>query len=82
MKHRLCFLLVLGGLLTSIGQFQAAPASAGRPNILFILCDDLGINDLHCYGRQDHNTPHLDTLAKQGMRFTAAYCAQPLCSPS
>jgi len=53
-----------------------------RPNILFILCDDLGIDDLHCYGRQDHHTPHLDRLAQQGMRFTSAYCAQPICSAS
>lgn len=53
-----------------------------RPNILFILCDDLGINDLHCYGRQDHHTPHLDKLAGQGTRFTSAYCGQPICSPS
>ena len=53
-----------------------------QPNILFILCDDLGINDLHCYGRQDHHTPNLDRLAAQGMRFTSAYCAQPICSAS
>ncbi len=53
-----------------------------KPNILFILCDDLGINDLHCYGRQDHHTPSLDRLAQQGTRFTSAYCAQPICSPS
>lgn len=52
------------------------------PNILFILCDDLGINDLHCYGRKDHHTPNLDRLASQGMRLTSAYCAQPICSPS
>jgi len=59
------------------------PAQTSRPpNILFILCDDLGINDLHCYGRQDHHTPNLDRLAQQGMRFTTAYCAQPICSPS
>jgi arylsulfatase A-like enzyme len=53
-----------------------------RPNVIFILADDLGINDLHCYGRQDHRTPHLDRLASQGMRFLSAYCAQPICSPS
>ncbi|MFC1454420.1 sulfatase [Verrucomicrobiota bacterium] len=52
------------------------------PNIIFILCDDLGINDLHCYGRADHNTPHLDRLAAQGMRFTSAYASQPICSAS
>lgn len=58
-------------------------ATAGKsPNIVFVLCDDLGINDLHCYGRQDHHTPHLDHLATQGTRFTSAYCAQPICSPS
>ena len=57
-------------------------AQTTRPNILFILCDDLGINDLHCYGRQDHHTPNLDRLAAQGMRFTSAYCAQPICSAS
>lgn len=57
--------------------------NAGQlPNIVFILCDDLGVNDLHCYGRKDHNTPNLDRLASQGMRLTSAYCAQPICSPS
>jgi arylsulfatase A-like enzyme len=60
---------------------DASPAGRG-PNIVFILADDLGINDLHCYGRRDHYTPHLDRLASQGMRFTSAYCAQPICSPS
>ncbi len=52
------------------------------PNIVFILCDDLGINDLHCYGREDHNTPNLDRLASEGTRFTSAYCSQPICSAS
>ncbi len=61
---------------------EAAPAGPERPNIVFILADDLGINDLHCYGRKDHHTPHLDRLAAEGMRFTSAYCAQPICSPS
>jgi len=53
-----------------------------KPNIVFVLCDDLGINDLHCYGREDHNTPHLDSLARQGMRFTAGYASQAICSAS
>lgn len=51
-------------------------------NILFILCDDLGIHDLRCYGRADHRTPHLDRLANQGMRFTSAYASQAICSAS
>lgn len=71
--------LLLIALLLAPLSFLAA---ADKPNIVFILCDDLGINDLHCYGRQDHHTPNLDKLAQQGMRFTCAYCAQPICSPS
>ena len=65
-----------------------APASARvqapprLPNLVFILADDLGINDLACYGRKDHWTPNLDKLAKQGMRFTNAYSAASVCSPS
>ena len=55
---------------------------AGHPNIVFILADDLGINDLGCYGREEHNTPNLDRLAAEGIRFTQSYCAQPICSPS
>jgi arylsulfatase A-like enzyme len=60
----------------------AADAPAKRPNIVFILADDLGINDLGCYGRTDHHTPHLDRLARDGARFTAAYAAQSVCSPT
>src|SRR5262245_22808414 len=59
-----------------------ADAKADRPNIVLVNADDLGINDLGCYGRKDHRTPNLDRLAKEGMRFTSAYCAQPICSPS
>ncbi len=59
-----------------------AESSPERPNILFVLCDDLGINDLRCYGRHDHRTPHLDRLAEQGTRFTCAYACQPICSAS
>src|SRR6478609_49245 len=69
--------IVVGALAAGL-----AVQGAAKPNILFILCDDLGINDLHCYGRQEHHTPNLDQLARQGMRFTSAYCAQPICSPS
>jgi arylsulfatase A-like enzyme len=52
------------------------------PNIVFILADDLGITDLRCYGRKDHLTPNLDRLARQGVRFTSAYAAQSVCSPT
>lgn len=64
-------------------EFGALAANApSRPNIVFILADDLGINDLACYGRKEHRTPNLDRLAGQGTRFTSAYCAQSICSPS
>ena len=53
-----------------------------QPNIVFVLCDDLGVNDLYCYGREDHTTPHLDRLAEQGTRFTSAYASQAICSAS
>jgi arylsulfatase A-like enzyme len=60
----------------------AAQTPARKPNIVFILADDLGINDLGCYGRKDQPTPNLDKLAKQGMRFTSAYSAASICSPT
>src|ERR1700722_19002214 len=53
----------------------AAPAQE-RPNIVFILADDLGVNDLACYGRSEHVTPVLDRLAREGLRFSNAYAAQ------
>lgn len=60
----------------------AFAAEQRTPNAIFILADDLGINDLSCYGRKDQATPRIDRLAAEGMRFTSAYCAQPICSPS
>lgn len=72
--------LLLGFWLAFINlSFSASPP---RPNIIFVLADDLGVNDLACYGRAEHRTPNLDRLARQGMRFTSAYCAQSICSPS
>ncbi len=53
-----------------------------RPNIIFILADDLGWGDLSCYGRPDYRTPHIDSLALQGTRFTDAYSASAVCTPT
>jgi arylsulfatase A len=53
-----------------------------RPNIVVILCDDLGWGDLECYGHPAIKTPHLNRLAQEGMRFTRFYSASPVCSPS
>ena len=52
------------------------------PNIVFILIDDLGWNELGCYENPFYATPHIDALARQGMRFTNAYAAAPICSPT
>lgn len=57
-------------------------AEETRPNIVLFFADDLGVNDLGCYGREEHKTPRLDRLAQEGIRFTCAYTAQPICSPS
>ena len=58
--------------------------SAPRPatNVVFILADDLGWKDLSCYGNQNVATPNIDRLAKEGARFTQAYAACPVCSPT
>jgi arylsulfatase A-like enzyme len=53
-----------------------------RPNIIFILADDLGWGDLSCYGRPDYRTPNIDALALQGTRFTDAYSASAVCTPT
>lgn len=53
-----------------------------RPNIIIILIDDLGARDLGCCGSSFYETPHLDRLASEGMRFTDAYASCPVCSPS
>ena len=60
---------------------NALPAAARRPNIILILADDLGYGDLSCYG-SEVKTPNLDRLASRGIRFTQAYVASPVCSPS
>jgi arylsulfatase A-like enzyme len=61
---------------------RATTAAQTRPNILFILADDLGYGDLSSYGRPDYQTPVLDRLAKQGMKFTSSYAAAPVCTPT
>jgi arylsulfatase A-like enzyme len=56
--------------------------TAQRPNLVLILADDLGWADLSCYGNDLHQTPNLDRLARQGVRFTDAYAASPVCTPT
>ena len=59
------------------------PAAAEqRPNILYIMCDDMGYGDLSCYGQQHFKTPNIDRLASQGMLMTSAYAGSPVSAPS
>jgi uncharacterized sulfatase len=75
--HRL--LTGLCALLTA----ALSPANAAeKPNIIFILADDLGYGDLGCYGQQLIQTPNLDHMAAEGMRFTHFYAGAPVCAPS
>ena len=64
------------------GELDAASAAAARPNIIFILADDLGYGDLGCMGATDIKTPHLDRLAAEGVKFTDFYANAPVCTPT
>ena len=64
-----------------ITRLTGGNESYEKPNIIFILADDLGWAELGCYGNKFNETPNLDKLASQGMRFTEAYAAAPVCSP-
>ncbi|MBT3199985.1 MAG: sulfatase [Phycisphaerales bacterium] len=70
-------------VLAAPRYLQAAePKAARKPNIVFILADDLGWSDVNCYGHRFHETPNIDRLAAGGMKFTDAYAACPVCSPT
>ena len=75
------YLLICISLLAF--AFPSAPAAAAdRPNVLFILCDDLRPAAVGCYGSAHVKTPHIDALAADGVRFANAFCTTSLCSPS
>ena len=76
------FLGVAAGTAAAALAAPGAANAQGRPNVLFILADDLGYGDLSCYGRPDYDTPVLDRLAEQGMKFMSAYAAAPVCTPT
>ncbi len=76
-KYRAALFLV-AGCLVAVERSEAAK----KPNIVFILADDLGWGDLGCYGHPHIKTPHLDGLAKQGVLFTSFYVNAPTCSPA
>jgi arylsulfatase A-like enzyme len=77
--------VILAGWGAFALAFVGAPhsiAAAPRPNIIFILADDMGYGDVACYGREDIRTPNIDRLAKQGVRFTDHYANGPECTPT
>ncbi len=70
---------LLTGRLNATGQVRSTGA---KPNIVFIMADDLGYGDLGCYGQKKIRTPNIDRLAEEGMRFTHAYAGSSVCAPS
>ena len=69
------------GCVEAVGK-AVAKAGKRRPNVVLIFTDDQGTVDVNCYGSKDLYTPHMDSLAKRGTRFTQFYVGAPVCSPS
>src|SRR5262245_36937854 len=69
-------------LLVSLASTSAVCGQDNRPNIIFILADDLGWADLGCYGGKKIRTPSIDRLAAEGLRFTQHYAGNAVCAPS
>lgn len=76
MKKSLILCLIL---LSALSKFVFGKE---RPNILFIFIDDMGYGDLGCYGNKQVETPNIDKLAGEGIRFSKFYVNAPICSPS
>jgi len=70
------------GVLAGAGRSWGEAREAKRPNIIFILADDLGYGDLGCYGQQTIRTPNIDRMASEGVRFTQCYAGSTVCAPS
>ncbi len=82
-KSTLVFFLVLFLVTASFAAEKVVQTAAKkRPNIMVVLCDDLGYGDLACYGHPVIKSPHIDRFAKEGLKLTSCYSAHPNCSPS
>lgn len=68
--------------LLAATQRRAGRGNSSRPNVIYIYADDLGYGELGCYGQQKIKTPHLDRMAREGMRFTEHYTGAPVCAPA
>src|SRR5205823_12763994 len=82
MHRRKLAVFVLLSCLLALTAVRGDAAMQRPPNIVFILADDLGWTELGCCGNHFNETPNLDRLANEGMRFTQAYAAAPVCSPT
>src|SRR4051812_33511372 len=83
MKLRLLSMICAGLCAVSMMQpLSAADLAVPKPNVVFILADDLGYGDLGCFGQKKIKTPNLDRLTAEGMRFTQAYAGTTVCAPS
>ncbi len=80
MKIAISFTVIFLAVLGTRSDAAAADAPS-KPNIIFVLADDLGIDGVSCYGGDKHQTPKIDALAASGTRFQTCYAA-PLCGPS
>lgn len=74
--------ITLPDLTSKVITIMSIPNKQNQPNIVFILIDDMGWKDIGCYGSKFYETPNLDRLAEEDMRFTNAYAAAPVCSPT
>jgi arylsulfatase A-like enzyme len=80
MKHPLTLFATL--LLAPLAALHAADATPAKPNLIFILSDDLAQGDLGCYGQKLIQTPNIDRMAAEGTRYKQAYCGTTVCAPS
>ena len=77
-----CTLLITYGLDSTRADQPTAASDLERPNVIIIMADDLGYGDVSCYGATALQTPHIDRLASQGIRFTDGYCSASTCTPT
>ena len=76
---------LLAGLFAIVGAIASAPLvrpADARPNIVFILVDDMGYGDIGCMGAKDIRTPHIDRIAAEGVKFADFYANAPVCTPT
>src|SRR5689334_24899242 len=76
------YVVVLGVMLNAAIAAAATPHQGQKPNVVFILADDLGYADVGCYGATDIRTPNIDRLRNDGMKFTDFYANGAVCTPT